>query len=88
MVGVPDSFIIEINGQQYCRNKRDVTFSPPKGDDGGVEGATGSQHAEEQDGMGIELIDYNQDQSSQSFQLRQCYIQTLKCNPKYTCMCK
>ena len=50
VVGVPDSFIIEINGQQYRQNKRDITFSPPRGNDGVVEGATGSQHAEEQDG--------------------------------------
>ena len=50
MVEVPDSFIVEINGQQYQQNKCDITFSPPKGDDGAVGGATGSQHAEEQDG--------------------------------------
>ena len=50
VVGVPDSFVVEINGQQYQRNKCDITFSPPRGDDGVVEGATGSQHAEEQDG--------------------------------------
>ena len=50
VVGVPDSFVIEINGQQYRQNKHYITFSPPKGDDGVVEGATGNQHAEEQDG--------------------------------------
>ena len=49
MVGVPDSFVIEINGQQYQRNKCDIIFSPPGGDDD-VVGATGSQHTEEQDG--------------------------------------
>ena len=52
VVGVPDSFVIKINGQQYRQNKCDITFSPPKGDDGVVEGATGSQHAKEQDGTG------------------------------------
>ena len=51
VVGVPDSFIIEINGQQHRQNKRDITFSPPRGEgDDDVVGATGSQHAEEQDG--------------------------------------
>ena len=50
VVEVPDSFVGEINGQQDQQNKRDITFSPPRGDDGVVEGATGSQHAEEQDG--------------------------------------
>ena len=50
VVGVPDSFVIEINGQQYQRNKHDMTFSPPRSNDD-VGGATGSQHAaEEQDG--------------------------------------
>ena len=47
---VPDSFIVEINRQQYRRNKCDITFSPPKDDDGVVGGATGNQHAEEQVG--------------------------------------
>ena len=49
VVGVPDSFFSEINGQQYQQNKCDITFSPPKGDND-VEGATSSQHAKEQDG--------------------------------------
>ena len=49
MVGVPDSFIVQINSQQYQCNKCDVTFILPRGDDSVVEGATGSQHAEEQD---------------------------------------
>ena len=49
-LGVPDSFIIKINGQQYQQNKCDITFSPPRGNDGDVVGATGNQHAgEEQD---------------------------------------
>ena len=48
VVGVPDSFVVEINGQQYRRNKHDITFSPPKyDDDGAVGGASGNQHAEE-----------------------------------------
>ena len=50
VVGVPDSFIVEINGQQYRRNKCYITFSPPRGDDAAVGGATGNQHAEEQVG--------------------------------------
>ena len=51
VVGVPDSFVVEINGQQYRRNKHYITFSPPRGEgDDDVVGATGSQHAEEQDG--------------------------------------
>ena len=50
VVGVPDSFVVEINGQQYRRNKCDITFSTAKGDDHVVGGATGSQHAEEQVG--------------------------------------
>ena len=50
VVGVPDSFVIEINGQEYQQNKCNITFSPPRGDDD-VVGATGSEHAaEEQDG--------------------------------------
>ena len=47
VVGVPDSFVVEINGQQYRRNKCDITFSPPKNDDSVVGGATGNQHAKE-----------------------------------------
>ena len=50
VVRVPASFVVEINGQQYRRNKCDITFSPRKGDDGVVGGATGNQHAEEQVG--------------------------------------
>ena len=50
VIGVPDSFVVKINGQQYQQNKCDITFSPPRGDDD-VGGATGSQHAaKEQDG--------------------------------------
>ena len=49
VVGVPDSFIVEINGQQYQQNKCDITFSPPRGDDGDVGGTTGNQHAKEQE---------------------------------------
>ena len=48
--GVPDSFVVEINWQQYRRNECNITFSTPKGDDGVVGGATGNQNAEEQDG--------------------------------------
>ena len=50
VVGVPDSFVVEINGQQYRRNKCDITFSTAKGDYHVVGGAKGSQHAEEQVG--------------------------------------
>ena len=50
VVGVPDSFIIEINnGQQYRQNKHDITLSPPRGSDGDVGGATGNQHAKKQE---------------------------------------
>ena len=49
VVGVPDPFGIEINGQQYRGNKRDITFSLPRGDDSDVGGATGNQHAKEQE---------------------------------------
>ena len=45
VLGVPDSFIMEINGQQYRRNKCDI-----RGSDGAVGGATGNQHAKEQVG--------------------------------------
>ena len=44
VVGVPDSFIVKINGQQYRQNKHDLTFSPPRG-----EGNDGVDD-EEQDG--------------------------------------
>ena len=37
----------------------DITFSPPKGDDGVVEGATGSQPAKEQEGT-ENRTDYDQ----------------------------
>ena len=47
VVGVPDSFIFEINGQQYQQNKHDLTFSPPRGDG---EGDDGVVDAQEQDG--------------------------------------
>ena len=50
VVGGPDSFVVEINGQQYRRKKCDILLSPPKGDDSVVGGATGNQHAEEQVG--------------------------------------
>ena len=50
VVGVPNSFVVEINGQRYRRNKHDITFSPPKDNDSVVGGATGNQHAEEQVG--------------------------------------
>ena len=47
VVGVPDSFMVETNGQQYGQNKHDITFSPPKDNDGGP---IGTQHAREHDG--------------------------------------
>ena len=50
VLGVPDSFVIEINGQQYQQNKCDITFSPSRGDESAVGGTIGSKHAEEQDG--------------------------------------
>ena len=50
VVGVPDSFVVEISGQQYRRNKCDITFSLPKGNDSVAGGVTGNQHAEEQVG--------------------------------------
>ena len=49
VVVAPDSFVIKINGQQYQRNKCDITFSPPRGNDGDTGGTTGNQHAEEQE---------------------------------------
>ena len=50
VVGVPDSFIVEINnGQQYRQNKCDITFSPPKCNDSAVGGATGNQCAKEKE---------------------------------------
>ena len=49
-MGVPDSFVVEINGQQYRQNKCDVTFSPPKNEDSALGGAIGNQHAKEQAG--------------------------------------
>ena len=49
VVGVPDSLVVKVNGQQYRRNKCDVTFSVPIDDDGGTMGAGDTQHAREQD---------------------------------------
>ena len=63
LVGVPDSFVVEINGQQYRQNKCDITFSSPKGNDGAVGGATGSQHATRNKmELRTEVMDYDQDQ--------------------------
>ena len=45
VVGVPDSFVIEINGQQYWWYKHDLTFCPRRG-----EGDDDVVGAEEQDG--------------------------------------
>ena len=79
VVGVPDSFVVEINSQQYRRNKRDITFSPPKDNDGAVGGVCGNQHAEEQ--VGTEnKTDRLRPRPTLKFQ--KIPIQTLKCNPK------
>ena len=29
VIGVPDSYIVEVDGRRYCRNKWDLTLSPP-----------------------------------------------------------
>ena len=29
VIGVPDSYVIDVDGHQYCRNKRDLTLVPP-----------------------------------------------------------
>ena len=29
VIGVPDSYVMEVDGHRYCRNKHDLTLSPP-----------------------------------------------------------
>ena len=29
VIGVPDSYVVEVDGHRYCHNKRDLTLSPP-----------------------------------------------------------
>ena len=51
LLGIPDSFVVEINdGQQYRRNKHNIIFSPPRGNDSAIGGTTGNQHAAEEQG--------------------------------------
>ena len=32
VIGVPDSYVVEVDGHRYCRNKRDLTLVPPSDD--------------------------------------------------------
>ena len=50
VVGIPDSFVVEVNGQQYRQNKCDITFGVLVEDDNGAMDVGNAQHAEEQDG--------------------------------------
>ena len=36
VIGVPDSFVVEVDGHRYQRNKHDLTLTPPRdnNDDG------------------------------------------------------
>ena len=29
VIGIPDSYVVEVDGCKYCHNKCDLTFSPP-----------------------------------------------------------
>ena len=29
VIGVPDSYVVEVDGCRYCHNKHDLTLSPP-----------------------------------------------------------
>ena len=74
MVGVPDSFIIKINGQEYRRNKCNLTFSPLRG-----EGNDGVVDAEEQDGTEnrTDRLQPRPALKFPNFQCKQCCIWTL-----------
>ena len=34
VIGVPDSYVVDVDGCRYCQNKHDLTLSPPDDDDG------------------------------------------------------
>ena len=33
VIGVPDSYVVEVDGHRYCHNKCDLTLSPPDNND-------------------------------------------------------
>ena len=33
VIGVPDSYVVEVDEHRYCHNKRDLTLSPPDDND-------------------------------------------------------
>ena len=33
VIGVPDSYVVEVDGRRYCHNKHDLTLRPPDADE-------------------------------------------------------
>ena len=47
VVGVPDSYVVEVDGCRYCHNKCDLTLSPPGANNNDDESDSDNHHADQ-----------------------------------------
>ena len=55
MVGVPDSYVVEVDGHKYHCNKRDLTLSPPHANNND-ESDSDNHHADHDVPMATEVM--------------------------------
>ena len=48
MVGVPDSYVVEVDGHRYCHDKCDLTLSPPGTDNNNNDESDSNNHHADQ----------------------------------------
>ena len=44
VIGVPDSYVVEVDGCRYCHNKCDLTLSPPGASNNDDDESDGDNH--------------------------------------------
>ena len=49
VIGVPDSYVIDVDGHHYRRNKRDLTLVPPSTNMAESEESDGDSHQDDQE---------------------------------------
>ena len=47
VIGVPNSFVVDVDGHKYRQNKRDITLIPPKSSDSDSNESGGDDHQDE-----------------------------------------
>ena len=48
MIGVPDLYVVEVDGCRYCHNKCDLTLSPPGANNNGDDKSDSDNHHADQ----------------------------------------